>query len=274
MSKARIILPVEGMSCASCAATIQEALSNAPGVASATVNYATAKAAVEYDDSQTRVSDLIRTVRGAGYDCGIANVTFTVEDLHYASSVAPLERELGRVNGVVRAAANQATETVTVDYVPGVATADELERAVAAAGLLVAAPAVTTMESAKRVDLLGRLLMPLALRLRALLDPAGRMDPAWLKRGLAIVTLPVLLWSGQQFFRGAWSGLRHRTADMNTLIGGGTGAAYVYSLVATLAPGLFTTAGLPADVYYEAVAAIIAHILLGRLLEAGAKGRA
>ncbi len=320
MSKARIILPVEGMSCASCAATIQEALSNAPGVASATVNYATAKAAVDYDDTQTRVSDLIRTVRGAGYDCGIATATFTVEDLHYASSVAPLERELGRVNGVVRAAANQATETVTVDYVPGVATADELERAVAAAGfrvaapiaaedpvererlararevrtlawkfalaaavavvamlgsmLLMAAPAVTTMESAKRFDLLGRLLMPLALRLRALLDPAGRLDPAWLKRGLAIVTLPVLLWSGQQFFRGAWSGLKHRTADMNTLIGVGTGAAYVYSLVATLAPGLFTTAGLPADVYYEAVAAIIALILLGRLLEAGAKGRA
>src|SRR6266702_2298817 len=235
MSKARIILPVEGMSCASCAATIQEALSNAPGVASATVNYATAKAAVDYDDTQTRVSDLIRTVRGAGYDCGIATVTFTVEDLHYTPSVAPLERELGRVNGVVRAAEDpvererlaRAREVRTLAWKLALAAAVAVV-AMLGSMLLMAAPAVTTMESAKRFDLLGRLLMPLALRLRALLDPAGRLDPAWLKRGLAIVTLPVLLWSGQQFFRGAWSGLKHRTADMNTLIGVGTGAAYVY----------------------------------------------
>src|SRR5204863_2204095 len=118
MSKARIVLPIEGMSCASCAATVQEALSNAPGVASATVNYATAKAGVDYDAGETGVAELIRTVRGAGYECGTASVAFNVEDLHYAPSVAPLERELTRVNGVLRAAANQATETVTVDYVP------------------------------------------------------------------------------------------------------------------------------------------------------------
>src|SRR5204862_765046 len=118
-----------------------------------------------------------------------------------------------------------------------------------------------------------RLLMPLAVRLHRVLDPAARLDLEWIKRGLAVVTLPVLLWSGQQFFRGAWSGFRHRTADMNTLIAVGTGAAYAYSLVAPVVPGLFTRAGLPADVYYEAVAAIIALILLGRLLEARAKGR-
>src|SRR5205823_11628732 len=87
------------------------------------------------------------------------------------------------------------------------------------------------------------------------------------------VTLPVVLWSGQQFYRGAWSGFKHRTADMNTLIGVGTGAAFLYSVATTVVPGVFTRAGLPADVYYEAVSAIIALILLGRLLEARAKGR-
>src|SRR5437588_136294 len=201
MSKARIVLPIEGMSCASCAATVQEALTGATGVGAATVNYATAKAAVDYDDAQTGVAELIKTVRAAGYDCGSASVTFGVEQLHYAPSVAPLEQVLGRVKGVVRAAANQATETVTVDYVPGATTAAALEQAVAQAGF------------------------------------------------------------------------RHRTADMTTLIAVGTGAAFLYSLVATLAPGVFTRAGLPADVYYEAVSAIIALILLGRLLEARAKGR-
>ncbi|MGH7645285.1 MAG: copper-translocating P-type ATPase, partial [Gemmatimonadales bacterium] len=126
----------------------------------------------------------------------------------------------------------------------------------------------------KRVDLLGRALAPAAHGLHGAV--VRRWGPApldWIPWGLALVTLPVLVWSGRQFFAGAWSGFRHRTADMNTLIAVGTGAAYAYSLVATVAPGLFSRAGLPADVYYEAVAAIIALILLGRLLEARAKGR-
>ncbi|OLC73563.1 MAG: copper-translocating P-type ATPase [Gemmatimonadetes bacterium 13_1_40CM_4_69_8] len=316
MSESRIVLPIEGMSCASCAATVQEALSGAAGVATASVNYATARAAVSYDDAHTNVAELIRTVRAAGYDCGKASVTFGVEQLHYAPSVGPLEQALGRLKGVLRAAANQATETVTVDYVPGATTAEELERAVEQAGFHVAEPiptedpvereriarrreirsltwkfalaaAVTVMAmlgsmllmaeqpdtTFKQVDLLGRLLMPLAMQLDAALGGRLALDARWLKLGLAMLALPVVLWSGQQFYRGAWSGFKHRTADMNTLIGVGTGTAFLYSLVATLVPGVFTRAGLPADVYYEAVSAIIALILLGRLLEARAKGR-
>ena len=316
MSKARIILPIEGMSCASCAATVQEALAGADGVVGATVNFATAKAAVDYDDSQTHVAELIRTVRSAGYNCGKASVTFTVEQLHYAASVLPLEQALARAKGVIRAVANQATETVTVDYVPGVTTGEELERAVEQAGFKVAAPiaaedplererlaraqeirtltwklvlagvatvvamagamllmADRPMDSFKRFDLLGRLLMPAALKLWAIVSARTTIDLFWVKVALAVLTLPVVAWSGQQFYKGMWSGFKHRTADMNTLIGVGTGAAYLYSLVATFAPDVFAAAGLPADVYYEAVSAIIALILLGRLLEARARGR-
>ena len=218
---------------------------------------------------------------------------------------------------MIHVVANQATEQVTVEYVPGAVTAETLERAVADAGFRVAAPiaaedplererlartreirtlawkfalaAVVTvlamvgamllmadrpMGTFKQFDLLGRLLMPLAVQLRDWVASQGYvLDLEWVKRGLGLLTLPVVLWSGQQFYRGAWSGFTHRTADMNTLIGVGTGAAYLYSAVATIAPGLFTGAGLPADVYYEAVSAIIALILLGRLLEARAKGR-
>src|SRR3989442_9217529 len=126
----------------------------------------------------------------------------------------------------------------------------------------------------KQVDLFGRLIMPLAVSLRDWVAVRGWvLDLTWITWGLAIITLPVVIWSRQQFYKGTWSGIRHRTADMNTLIGVGTGAAYVYSLIATAAPGIFLRAGLPADVYYEAVAAIIALVLLGRLLEARAKGR-
>src|SRR2546430_6974583 len=140
MSKARIVLPIEGMSCASCAATVQQALGSAGGVAAAAVNYATGKGAVDYDDTQTNVAELIKTVRAAGYDCGQAGVTFTVEQLHYAPSVAPLEQALRGVPGVIRAAANQATETVAVEYIPGATTAEALDQAVERAGVRVAEP--------------------------------------------------------------------------------------------------------------------------------------
>ncbi|MGE5801159.1 MAG: heavy metal translocating P-type ATPase [Gemmatimonadota bacterium] len=320
MSKARIVLPIEGMTCASCAATVQEALAGATGVTSAGVNFATNKAAVDYDNAQTSVAELIKTVREAGYNCGKASVTFGIIDLHYAPSVTPLEQSLARVNGVIRAVANQATETATVDYIPGVVSAADLEQAVTSAGFEVAEPIAEEdplereriarrreiktltwkfalaaavailamigsmllmadrptgdMGTMKQVDLLGRLLMPLAIALRDWI--AGRgwlLELTWIKWGLALLTLPVVVWSGQQFYKGTWSGVRHRTADMNTLIGVGTGAAFLYSLVATAVPGFFLRAGLPADVYYEAVAAIIALVLLGRLLEARAKGQ-
>ena len=316
MSKTRIVLPIEGMSCASCALTVQEALGGAGGVAGAAVNYATGKAAVEYDDTHTDVAELIKTVRAAGYDCGTASVVFSVEQLHYAPSVTPLEQALRAVPGVIRAAANQATETATVDYIPGATTAEDLERAVERAGFQVAEPiaaedpaererlarereirtltwkfalaAVVTVVSMvgsmllmsdqadgslHQVDLLGRMLMPLAMRLQGALAQAAALDPRGIATGLAVITLPVVVWSGRQFYLGTWSGFRHRTADMNTLIGVGTGAAYLYSLVATFAPELFSRLGRRADVYYESVSAIIALILLGRLLEARAKGR-
>ena len=300
--------------------TVQEALVAAPGVARASVNYATARAAVEYDDARATVGALVRAVRDAGYACATATVAVPVADLHYAATVRPLEEALERAPGVFRAAANQATESVTIAYVPGVTTPSDLERAVEVAGFRVAAPitvedpvereriarareirglarkaacggavAVVAMlgamvlmagqpehgpETFRRVDLLGRLLAPAALGLHeAAVRRWGTAPLAWIPWGLALITWPVLAWSGRQFFAGAWSGFRHRTADMNTLIAVGTGAAYAYSVVATVAPGLFTRAGLPADVYYEAVAAIIALILFGRLLEARAKGR-
>jgi Cu+-exporting ATPase len=320
MAKQRIILPIEGMSCASCAQTVQQALGATPGVAAASVNYATAKAAVDYDDAQTGVGRLAKAVRDAGYQCGQASVTFTITDLHYAPSTAGLESELAAVPGVMRAVANQATEAVTVTYVPGITTADQLEEAVRTAGFRVSEPiaaedpvererlarsrevrtltwqlalaatvALLTMLGAMllmaghggaaggaigQVDLLGRLLMPLAVRLRHAFGEGGlASEPTRLKLILAGLTIPVMLWPGRRFYLGAWSGFRHRTADMNTLIAVGTGAAFLYSLATTLAPGVFMRAGLPADVYYEAVAGIIALILLGRLLEARAKGR-
>jgi len=316
MASSRITLPVEGMTCGACAATVQKRLEQAPGVMDAAVNYATGKATVTLDDARAKVADLVRAVREVGYDCAKAVVTFGIEGLHYASGTERLEGALRELPGVLSATANQATELVRVEYVPGLVTARDLEGAVAAVGFAVSEPiaeedpvererlkrrrevrglawkfagaavaALITMVGsmplmggmdAKGHDLVARLTRPLDGLLRGLLPQLyafADTDPQLLKLAMMVVTVLVLAWCGRQFFVGAWRGWQHRSADMNTLIAVGTGAAFAYSTVAALLPWVFTSAGLPADVYFEAVNAIIALILLGRLLEARAKGQ-
>ncbi len=316
MGDIRISLPVEGMTCGACAATVQKHLGRVPGVREAAVNFATGKATVTLADSGPQVAQLVKAVREAGYDCAKSTMSFGVTGLHYASGVARLEDELTALPGVLSAVANQATEQVRVEYVPGLVASRDLEEAVARAGFEVSQPvaaedplererlrqkrefrslfgkfvvaavvAVLTMigsmplmvsMSTKEHDLIARVLAPLNDALGRLLPDLyafAAREPQQLKLAMLLLSIPVMAWSGRQFFRGAWSGLHHRTADMNTLIALGTGAAFLYSTVATLLPWVFTSAGLPADVYFEAANAIIALILLGRLLEARAKGQ-
>ena len=318
MANTRITLPVEGMTCGACATTVQKRLADAPGVQDAAVNYATGKATVLIDEGAVKVADLVRAVREVGYDCAKATVTFGIEGLHYASGTARLESELSQLPGVLSAVANQATEEVRVEYVPGLVTARDLETTVAGAGFRVSAPvaeedpvererlkrraevrqlawkfsvaalvaALTMVGSmplmgamgagAKEHDLVARLVRPLDSLLERLMPGLyefAATSPQLLKLFMLVLTLPVLLWCGRQFYIGAWRGFKHRSADMNTLIAVGTGAAFLYSTVAALIPGVFERAGLSADVYFEAVNAIIALILLGRLLEARAKGQ-
>src|SRR5207237_1370707 len=120
-----------------CALTIQNQLAATPGVADASVNYATGKATATIDESKVRVADLVQAVRDAGYDCGNATMSFGITGLHYATGTVALEREVGRLTGVLSAVANQATEQLTVQYVPGMVSAREMEDAVERAGFTV-----------------------------------------------------------------------------------------------------------------------------------------
>jgi P-type Cu+ transporter len=310
----RITLPIEGMTCGACAVTVQRALAGEPGVVDANVNYATARATVTLADGAPPVASLVSAVREAGYDCGRVTTELHVDGLHYASGTARLETELTGLPGVLAVGANQAAETVRVEYVPGLVAAHDLEEAVRHAGFAMAEPvaeddpvererirahreqrtllgkflvaavaAVLTMglsmplmAGGSEHDLFARLVHPIDQLLRGIsptLYAYGAIHPGRLRWTMLVLTVPVLLWSARQFFRGAVSGFRHRSADMNTLIAVGTGAAFAYSVVGTLAPGLLAGATLRVDVYYEGVSFIVAFILLGRLLEARAKGR-
>jgi len=307
----RVVFPVVGMSCAACAARIQRQLTVTPGVRDAAVNFGTTKATVDVDGAAA--GDLIAAVREAGYDVGSDTLTLAIADLRSAPDPSRLERAVAAVRGVLAAAANPAAEAVRVTYVPGfldtrdlvtavtdagfvlsaaVSEGDPVERerlvrerevrdlswklllaGVVALAAMVASMPLMAGEAVRGADLLARLLMPLDAALRGALPWLYAADPQSLKVGLFVATLPVMLWSGRGFYLSAWRGFQHRSADMNTLIGVGTAAAMLYSTAATFAPGLFTGAGLPADVYYEAVSSIIALILLGRLLESRARGR-
>ena len=119
MANARITLPIEGMTCGACAATVQKRLSQEAGVKEAAVNYATGKSTLTVDEEGVRVADLVRAVRDAGYDCAKATLSFGVDGLHYASGTARLEQALSALPGVLSAVANQATDNLFIDRLAG-----------------------------------------------------------------------------------------------------------------------------------------------------------
>jgi len=282
----RIDLPVEGMSCASCVARVEEGLRTIPGVVAAQVNLATEHATVTFDPGLVGVDRLIAAVGGTGYTVPRARVTLGVGGMSCASCVQTVERALRQTDGVLAASVNLATERATVEYIPGAVTVEALRRAVRQAGYtpLAVEDAARDHEAARRARelaaLRARLLVGAALSLPLLWGSLPHMGlrvwaPAVLHDWVVqfLLATPVQFWAGWRFYRGMWAALRHRTADMNTLIAVGTSAAYLYSVAATFAPHWFVGGGLAPTVYYETAAIIVVFILLGRYLEALAKGR-
>ena len=280
-----IDLPITGMTCAACARRVEKSLSDVDGVASANVNFATEKAAVEYDPASTKADDLAGIVEGAGYGVETRKASFDVTGMTCASCVGRVERALGNVPGVLRANVNLATERATVEYLSGTATVKDLERAIEDTGYGVAQTGEEgeASEDARgrdyfglRRDLLISATLTALIVIGSLPHMLGFMVPvpsAWLNLGLLVLATPVQFWAGRRFYRGAWGVLKHGAADMNTLVVVGTTTAYLYSAVMALAPGLFAgTAG--SGVYFDTSALIITLILLGRFLEGRARSRA
>jgi len=216
--------------------------------------------------------------------------TLDIEGMTCASCASFVEKSLARTPGVQRAMVNFATEKATIDYLPAQASPATLKQAVVQAGYGVIERIPDTSAADRQAELdqqkaqaygqlkrrfwlaagLSLLIMPLSM---LMLWPAlmAHVNMPVLNYLLLLLTLPVLLYSGREFYISAWNGFRHRAANMDTLIAVGTGAAFLYSLAATLVPGFFTSRGLPPEVYYDTTATIIALILLGKVLEMRAK---
>jgi Cu+-exporting ATPase len=286
----RVVLPIRGMSCASCAINIQKGLSQAEGVVDANVNFATEKATVTFDPNQATVSDLVKTVKDLGYEAGVERITVPIRGMSCASCVEKVQTALSAVPGVIRASVNFATEKATVEYIPGQVAIKDLSQAVRDAGyeLLETTEGTDVVERERQAReaelrrLRQRFIVGLCLVVPIFL--LGNLHMIGLSHLVAldrqtnfliqlILQTPVQFWVGWQFYRGAWAAARHRTTDMNTLIAVGTSAAYLYSALATFVPWLFAAQGLAAEVYFDTAGAIIVLILLGRLLEARARGQ-
>ncbi|MDX1418427.1 MAG: heavy metal translocating P-type ATPase [Rubricoccaceae bacterium] len=284
----RVALPVEGMECAACAVRIERQLGKQPGVRTASVNYATAEALVEYDSAETGVDRLAATVQKTGY--GVRTETLVVPLRAAPGAVVPtsaaVEEVLDRENGFLRADvdAEAAPPEAALHYVPGVADPDRLlerledaELAVPGVAVERADPDALQHEREARYRALRRRFVVaavLSLPVVVLAMSHGALDFPGSRLVQLLLTTPVVVWAGRGFFGGAWKALRHRAADMNTLVALGVGTAYGYSVVATLAPGLFMSAmGRHPDVYFEAAAVIVTLILAGRVLEERAKGK-
>jgi len=281
-------IPIEGMTCASCVGRIEKSLVSVSGVVSASVNLATEVAEVRITDPSVRAK-LTGAIEAAGYAVPTSTTEFEVEGMTCASCVGRVERALQAIPGVTAARVNLATEQATVE---GTADAQALIAAIAGAGY-TARPitrdsgeedAKAARKDAEQAKLKRDLVMSAALALPVFVLEMGThilpgmytlimstigQQASWLIQ--FVLTTIVLAGPGLRFYTKGIPALLRGAPDMNSLVAVGTLAAYVFSLVSTFTPGLLPEGTV--NVYYEAAAVIVTLILLGRYLEARAKGR-
>ncbi|MFQ5913224.1 MAG: heavy metal translocating P-type ATPase [Nitrospinota bacterium] len=282
---ARVDLPVTGMTCGACVSRVEKGLSSLTGVTSATVNFGTERASVQFDPQRLSITDLIGQVEEIGYGVASAKVALPIQGMTCASCVEKVERSLRALPGVLSAAVNLGTERASVECIPDLAPISALRAAVESVGyrpLEVSEEELTDREREARQREIRLLQWKFtfsallsALVILGSMHGLSALAPPWLRNFYVLwaLTTPIQFWAGWQFYRGAWAAARHGSADMNTLIAVGTSAAYLYSVGATLLPDFFRRSGIDPQVYFETAAVIITLILLGRLLEAQAKGR-
>jgi Cu+-exporting ATPase len=279
---------IEGMTCASCVARVEKALTAVPGVASAAVNLATETAQVTYDNT-VGTEVLTKTLADAGHPAVEQEVTLEIESMTCASCVGRVEKALKAGAGVLDASVNLATETAMVRYVAGAISTNEIAALASSAGYKARAKTADRSDKADRkaaeILWLGRMtliavifaLPVLALEMGSHFIPAVRAfvaDVIGVQNSRLIqfvLTTVVLLGPGLRFYTKGFPALFKGVPDMNSLVALGTSAAYGFSLVATFAPAWLPEGTV--NVYFEAAAVIVVLILLGRFLEARAKGR-
>ncbi|HHY89857.1 MAG TPA: copper-translocating P-type ATPase [Chloroflexi bacterium] len=279
--RTQITLPITGMTCANCVATVERNLKKEKGVQSASVNLASERATVEFDPAVTGLDTLIARVRRAGYDVAAGEAELAIRRLSDDRDAARLEKALLAVNGVLEARVSYASERAQVRYIPTIVSQAELRQAVAKAGfeaVETGGEAVDAEARARQAEidqqrrlLITGLLFTLPLFVLSMGRDLGLLPMSlghspilnWLFFALAT---PVQFYVGWQYYVGAFKALRNGSANMDVLVAMGSSAAYFYSIPVVLG-------WIDGHAYFETSAVIITLIKLGKFLEARAKGR-
>ena len=287
----QLTLPITGMTCANCVATVERNLKKMDGVKSAVVNLSSERASVEFDSAKLALTDVIDRVNRAGYGVATGEANLVIKRLSDDNDARRLEKALAKLEGVLEAQVTFTSEKARVQYVPTIITQAELRRAVAAGGFEAlelggeaedaeANARENEINEQRRLLMIGLIftvplfllsmgkdfnLLPAFVYSTNVMEGMREAQPwfGWLMLALA---LPVQFYVGWQYYVGAFKALRNRSANMDVLIVMGSSAAFFYSLPITFG-------WLMGHVYYETAAVIITLIKLGKFLEARAKGR-
>jgi Cu+-exporting ATPase len=276
----QLTLPITGMTCANCVATVERGLKKQVGVQMAVVNLSSERATVTYDPASAGLPDLIVRVERAGYGIATGEADLVIKRLTDDNDARHLEKVLSKLEGVLEASVSLATEHARVKYVPTVVSQAEMRATISKAGFEAVELGGETEDveaKARQAEIAHQrrlLVIGLAFTLPLFLFSMARdlgllgmwAHAAWVNGLMWAVATPVQFYVGWQYYVGAYKALRNRSANMDVLIAMGSSVAYFYSIFITL--GL-----LPGHVYFETSAVIITLIRLGKFLEARAKGR-
>jgi Cu+-exporting ATPase len=277
----QLTLPVTGMTCANCVATVERSLKKIAGVGSAVVNLSSERATVEFDPQTVGLGDLIGRVERAGYGVATGEADLVIKRLADDNDARRLEKSLAKLEGVLEAQVSLTTERARVKYVPTVVSQAEIRAAVARSGfeaVEMGGEAEDAEQKAREVEitqqrhlLITGLLFTIPLFLFSMgmefsLLPMAWKEASWARLLTFALATPVQFYVAWQYYVGAYKSLRNGSANMDVLIAMGSSVAYFYSIAVSLG-------AIEGQVYFETAAVIITLIRLGKFLEARAKGR-
>ncbi|MEA3327502.1 MAG: heavy metal translocating P-type ATPase [Chloroflexota bacterium] len=277
-----LTLPILGMTCANCVATVERNLNKVDGVVAAHVNLSSERAAVSYDPQKASLNDLIARVERAGYEIALGEASLVIKNLVDPANALHVERLLNEMEGVIEASVNLVSQKALVKYVPTVISQNELRKTIRNAGFKTI-EADLQLEDAeeqarqqeitqqRRLLIIG-LIFTIPLFLLSMgrdmgLLPAPSANAPWLDYFFWVLATPVQFYVGWQYYLNGYKSIRNGSANMDVLVALGSSAAYLYSIPITLDL-------IPGHVYFETSAMIITLVRLGKYFEAKAKGGA
>lgn len=278
LTKDTVYIPLEGVDSEHCALIVDKAMKEVEGVENSKVELNNHRAVLT-NANQEKVNEVVAKIRDIGYGVPTIKKTIPVLQMSCASCASSVQTMLNAQPGVLSAVVNYANASVMVEYIPGMISLSEMKKIIQSIGydLMIEEKQTegNTIEDIRAKNfkaLKSRTLGAVLLSVPVMIIGMFFMEMPYANVIMWILSTPVVIWYGKDFFINAWKQAKHKSANMDTLVALSTGVAYLFSVFNTVYPQFWMDRGLHAHVYFEAAAVVIAFILIGKLLEEKAKG--